>query len=516
MSRRGSTTTAPPPLAGRARAALARGHARRAVDLADVGLNHARLDSERAAFLQVRAAAELALGEVRAAHASSSRAVWLDGTAGEAGESVALVAAAAAALGRHEEAAAGYGRAVALDPGNAAWAAGHAAALMAIGDRRAAAGAAEASLTIDHGNVDARQVLGTLALREGRPRDAVAWLEAAAARAPQRADVRTVLGQALTAAGDVGAGMLHYQHRHRQPGWRPRRFDIPAWDGSPLRGERLLVWDEQGLGDTLQFARYAVGARARGARVVFHGEPRLCRLLRSCPAFDELVSRRAPRPPAALHAPLMSLPALLGEAAGANGAATGTVPYLQPEPAVVAHWVGRLGADSGARARLRVGLAWQGNPQFADDAQRSVPLAALHATLRALAPRARFVSLQKGYGREQLYDLPLEAAVDDLGTELDLGSDAFVDSAALISTLDLVITSDTALAHLTGALGRPLWLLLARVPDWRWGVEGESTPWYPSARLFRQPRAGDWAAVGAAIGVALAAKAASGARNVAS
>jgi hypothetical protein len=212
----------------------------------------------------------------------------------------------------------------------------------------------------------------------------------------------------------------------------------------------------------------------------------------------------------------MSLPALLGEAAGANGAATDTVPYLRPEPAAVARWVDRLGADSGDRARLRVGLAWQGNPQFADDAQRSVPLAALHATLRALASRVRFVSLQKGYGREQLYDLPPGAAVDDLGTELDLGGDAFVDSAGLISTLDLVITSDTALAHLTGALGRPLWLLLARVPDWRWGVEGEATSWYPSARLFRQPVAGDWAAVGVAVGAALAARAAPGARNVAS
>jgi len=263
------------------------------------------------------------------------------------------------------------------------------------------------------------------------------------------------------------------------------------------------VWDEQGFGDTLQFVRFAAEARARGARVVFHGEPRLCRLLGSCAGFEEVVSRRAPRPPADLHAPLMTLPALLGS----DGCDAGTVPYLGAEPDVVARWNVRLCAGAGAADRRpRVGLAWQGNPQFADDTHRSVPLAALHQVLSALAPRVRFVSLQKGYGQEQIYDLPPDAAVEDLGGEIDLGHDAFVDSAAVMSVLDLVITSDTALAHLAGALGRPVWLLLAHVPDWRWGVAGETTPWYPTARLFRQGRPGDWNGVAAAVGAALAAR----------
>ena len=399
----------------------------------------------------MRAAAELFLGCARAAYVSSARAVSLGGADGEQPESVAVAAAAAAALGRHEEAAAGYGRAVALDPNNSRLGRpGGAAALLAVGNGRAAAAAAEASLTIDRGNVDARQVLGTLALRDGHPDAAVAWLQTAVARAPERADLQTTLGQALTAAGDIRAGMFHYQHRHRLPGWEPRRFDIPAWDGRPLGGERLLVWDEQGFGDTLQFARFATGARARGARVVFHGAPRLCRLLGSCAGFEEVVSRRAARPPADLHAPLMTLPALLGS----DGCDAGTVPYLGAEPDAVARWQVRLRAGGGAvDRRARVGLAWQGNPQFADDAHRSVPLVALHPVLSALAPRVRFVSLQKGYGQEQIYDLPPDAAVEDLGGELDLGNDAFVDSAAVMSVLDLVITSDTALAHLQARWG---------------------------------------------------------------
>jgi ADP-heptose:LPS heptosyltransferase len=145
--------------------------------------------------------------------------------------------------------------------------------------------------------------------------------------------------------------------------------------------------------------------------------------------------------------------------------------------------------------RFRVGINWQGNPRYRADARRSIALAAFMPLLRAIAAAGgAVVSLQKGDGRQQLAHLPADIAVVDLGPELDADG-AFLDSAALMTALDLVITSDTAIPHLAGALGVPVWMAVASLPDWRWGLQGETSPWYPTMRLFRQSDAGDWAGV---------------------
>jgi tetratricopeptide (TPR) repeat protein len=479
----------------RARAALAQGHLQRAIDLADLGLNRTSSAAARAGLLRVRAQAELSQGLAEAASLSATRALELSGAG--CAESHALVAAAAALLGRHEEALAAYERAAGIDASRSDWIARRAVSLLALGRDALAGAVAERALGLDPCDADANLVRGTLLLRAGRPDDALQPLRLAAGRAPARADVHTTLALALAASGDVAGGLREYEWRQRLAGWNPRSFDIPAWDGGPLEGQRLLVWDEQGLGDTLQFVRFARRARARGASLSFHGEPRLCRLLATSECFDQLVSRQRPRPPAELHASVMSLPALLG--ASAQDLAR-EVPYLSSEPELQAIWDQRLRHGE----RLVVALAWQGNPAFCDDGRRSMPLGELVPMLRALAPRARFVSVQKGFGRDQLHQLPPDAPVADLSPELDGGGDAFVDSAAVLRAVDVLVTTDTALAHLAGALGAPVWLALAKVPDWRWGVEGTTTAWYPTMRLFRQARAGDWGSVVGALGRALA------------
>jgi hypothetical protein len=216
---------------------------------------------------------------------------------------------------------------------------------------------------------------------------------------------------------------------------------------------------------------------------------------------DRVVAPGQERPAVDRVAPLFSLPRLCGPAP--DGIAAGA-PYLACEEELRRAWSQRLGPRRG----LRVGLGWQGNPGYVADGRRSPPLAGLLPALRV--PGVELFSLQKGAGREQLSALPPDVRVTDLGAQLDDRADAFVDTAAVLSPLDLVVTSDTALPHLAGAMGRPTWLLLAHVPDWRWGLHGDVTPFYPTMRLYRQSAPGDWGELGARVAQALGARAAEG------
>ena len=263
---------------------------------------------------------------------------------------------------------------------------------------------------------------------------------------------------------------------------------IPYWRGEPLQGRRVLLHEGSGIGDTLQFFRFVPALAARGARLVFSGPPSLFALLRSSGAPVEFAAP-GESGPCDFQCDLWSLPGLLG-AAGAAGAAP--VPYLAPDPEAVVHWKAWLGEGG-----FNIGVCWQGNPARKIDLGRSVPLAAF-APLAAI-PGVRLVSLQRKVGLEQLHSLPPGMAVRDPGPGFDAGADAFRDTAALMDSLDLVVSSDTAVAHLAGALGRPVWVALKHVPEWRWGLGRDDTPWYPTMRLFRQPRRGDWAGVFAAM-----------------
>jgi hypothetical protein len=180
------------------------------------------------------------------------------------------------------------------------------------------------------------------------------------------------------------------------------------------------------------------------------------------------------------------------------------VPYLAADPARTIDWAARLAGDG-----FRVGVAWQGNPKGEIDLGRSIPLAAFAGLGAVSGPR--LISLQRGFGSEQLEALPDGLVVEALGEAFDAGDQAFLDTAAVMANLDLVVTSDTAIAHLAGALGRPVWVVLKSVPDWRWGLEGEVSPWYPTARLFRQSARGDWGGVFEQVAAALEAEVASGA-----
>jgi tetratricopeptide (TPR) repeat protein len=286
-----------------------------------------------------------------------------------------------------------------------------------------------------------------------------------------------------------------------------RSFTKPLWDGSDLAGRTLLLHGEHGYGDTFQFIRLVGLVKQRGGRVVFECHPPLERLLSGVKEIDVLVPRGATLPEYDVQLPLLSLPGII-QVRSANMPAS--VPYLFADPRLVDHWKKRTGSvTDGLRVSiayasgslpLLVGIAWQGNPTYRFDRQRSIPLGEF--TRLAKVPGLQLVSLQKGPGTEHL---PKECGVRsaECGAEestspalsapvLDEESGPFMDTAALIMNLDLVITSDTAVAHLAGALGVPVWVALPAVPDWRWLLQHEDSPWYPSMRLFRQAKPDQW------------------------
>ena len=264
--------------------------------------------------------------------------------------------------------------------------------------------------------------------------------------------------------------------------FRRLRFRQPRWDGSSLQGQTILLFAEQGLGDTLHFIRYAPLVKQTGATVIVQCQGPLLRLLSTCAGIDCLVPEDAEPPGFDVQAPLPSLPGLARTTLASIPA---QLPYLSADPELRVRWQEAL---SGVRD-FKVGIAWQGNTGHKRDRQRSVPLLAFLPLARI--PDVRLVSLQKGPGREQLYEHPDHLAVLDMADQLG----DFADTAALMSNLDLVVTVDTAVAHLAGALGLPVWVALPLCPDWRWLLEREDSPWYPSMRLFRQTTLGDWSGV---------------------
>jgi tetratricopeptide (TPR) repeat protein len=289
--------------------------------------------------------------------------------------------------------------------------------------------------------------------------------------------------------GQWKAGWPGYESRwrFREVHRALRNFTEPRWRGEQLNGERVLLDAEQGLGDTIQFCRYVSLVAARGGVPVLRVQPATERLMSSLAVaragVAEITVLGGEKPQFDLECPLMSLPTVFETCVD-------TVPwagaYLGAEPqAVREKWM----EFPSIRPGLRVGLAWQGNPKYKADRQRSMKLRTLSPLFRG-AP-VNWISLQKGEATGQLVDLqPDTPILDGSSRDRDLA-----DAAALIATLDLVISTDTSIAHLAGAMGKPVWILLSRLSDWRWMEVTESTPWYPTARLFRQKSPGDWAEV---------------------
>lgn len=321
---------------------------------------------------------------------------------------------------------------------------------------------------------------------------AVESLSRAVELAPGDPTHRWNLSHALLQVGRLAEGFSEMERRvdlFRRPTWWPQR-----WQGESLPPDTPLVLDAaQGLGDALQFVRFAQGARARGAWPVVRAHPRLLPLLRSCDGVCEAVPSDAPVPPGARRASLLSLPHALGCATPES--LGDMVPYLHAEPERVAWVRSRLARHAG---KLRVGIVWQGNPNYSGDHLRSPPLR--HYLPLARIPGVQLVSLQKFHGLEQLAAAP--PSIDLLSVELDVDT-AFVDTAAAMCALDLVLTSDTSTAHLAGGLGVPTWVVLPFAPDWRWPRMGATTPWYPTMRLFRQQESREWPAVFAEVHAAM-------------
>lgn len=319
--------------------------------------------------------------------------------------------------------------------------------------------------------------LGRVLNEQGRTGEALGAYAAAVQARPDNPRDHWNLALALLLNGHLAEGFAEYEWRWRYDGFpSPRRsFTQPAWGGEPLEGRTILLHAEQGLGDAIQFARYAPVLAHLGGRVVLEAHAPLRRLLGPLEGVTTLATLGGPLPDFDLHCPLLSLPRLVGSIPT-------DVPYLRAEADAVAAWRARLGDG------LKVGVVWAGNPGHANDRNRSLPLAALAPLLRTSG--VRFFSLQKEPrpgDRETLTEL----GVTDLGPDLD----DFTDTAAALAVLDLLVTVDTAVAHLAGALGRPVWLLLPFLPDWRWMTGRPDSLWYPTMRLFRQVQRGDWATV---------------------
>ncbi|MDE2210870.1 MAG: tetratricopeptide repeat protein, partial [Betaproteobacteria bacterium] len=316
--------------------------------------------------------------------------------------------------------------------------------------------------------------------------EAIEAYRRALAYAPAFAHAHWNLALALLAHGDEAEGWREYEWRLSLPelGGRAGPPPAPRWQGEDLAGKTLLLTTEQGLGDAIHFVRYASALAARGARVVVQTPPALQRLLASAPGVASTITADDAPPECDFSIPLLSVPGALGASSNDPDC---TVPYLRVDAARRADVAARIAGIAGGSRRI--GIAWSGSRQNANDGRRSIPLSAL-VRLFAL-PGIAWFSLQKGAGEEQIAQVPAAAAALAL---LDARND-FDGTAGMVDVLDAVVSVDTSIAHLAGALGKPVHVLLPFAPDWRWGITGDTTPWYPTARLHRQPATGDWASV---------------------
>jgi tetratricopeptide (TPR) repeat protein len=442
----------------------------------------ARHDPPQAADLIGRGAALVALGRHEEALAPLDGAIAaLPGDAEpHIQRGVALLR-----LNRHAEALANFDRALALRFDLPEVLNNRGVALAALGRPKEALDSFVRSLVLNGAAAETYINMGVVQKMLGQHSEADGSFRRALDRKPDDPTASLELAFLHLTLGEFKQGWPLYEARLRMPALagESRGLEVPRWDGTAsLKGKILLVHAEQGLGDTIQFCRYVPLLSAQGATVVFEIMPPIKALLRSLPIDVEVLERGEPLPPIDYHCPLLSLPLAFDTQLSTIPC---SVPYLAAEPERVKRWAAPLNALKG----LRIGIAWQGNPkveQLIWARGRSLSLAALEPL--ANIPGVNLVSLQKGPGLEQLRACTFRDRILDLGPEFDPGPDAFLDAAAVMAGLDLVICSDTAVAHLAGALRRPVWVALNATPDWRWMVGRHDSPWYPTMRLFRQPR----------------------------
>jgi tetratricopeptide (TPR) repeat protein len=393
--------------------------------------------------------------------------------------------------GRPDEAIVRLQRALRLVPDNIGALVNLGDALAASGDLTAAQAALERASSLAPALPETQRSLAIARLQAGRVAESIAVLRNALRHAPGHASLHCCLHEVLFAAGQWEEAWPHFEWRF-EPHERRTQLDrpqhLPRWDGIVHPGRELWLVGEQGLGDQIQFVRYARLLQQAGLSCTVSCDRHLLRVLSSAGLGVRIVERGTPvDTPRACWAPLMSLPAYHRTRPDNVPYAAG---YLSDDAARVAHWQGRLSAVQ----RPRIAMAWSGNPSMETGRHvgRSFPLAALSAVLAIEG--VRFLSLQKGPGSAQADSEPFRSSLLRFES-FDPEPEAFIDTAAILRCVDLLITSDSAIAHLAGALGVRTWLCLHCDPDWRWLRRGASTPWYTSVQLFRQQRPGDWAGV---------------------
>lgn len=399
------------------------------------------------------------------------------------------------AEGRIEESVARYAQCIALRPGFAPAHNNLGLALLALDRLEEADAEFRKAIECDPGYVEAHYNLGIALREQSRPEDALVSYERALALRPGHASSRWNKALALLQLGRLEQGWPLYETRlSKMPALSRSLADRPVWTGreSPV-GRTVLLRAEQGLGDALQFCRYAPMLASTGARVVLEVPESLVTVMSTLAGVDRVIVRGTVLPDYDLLSPLLSLPLCLGARADTIPWAG---PYLSAAQDRIAHWTLRLGK----RSSPRIGIAWSGNPSHANDRQRSIAV----EQLRPLAsPGLELISLQNVLRPEERPHLSA-LGIRHFGDEIrDFG-----DTAALCSLVDLVVSVDTSVAHLAGAMGRPTWILLPRPADWRWFLDREDSPWYPSVRLYRQHARRDWSQVIEAVRAGLQALAA--------
>ncbi len=387
-------------------------------------------------------------------------------------------------LKRYEEALASYETSLALRPDHAGALNNRGVALQDLKRLDEGLASYDRALAIKPDHADALNNRGLALLELNRPQEALASYDAALAVRPDDAEALYNRGWTALLLGDLDAGWKDYEHRWRRKDSEPPRLiaAYPRWSGEDLQGKRILIYEEQGLGDVIQFARYLPLLAARGANATFFVCAAMHRLLQPIAATVRLVDSPPVEETFDFQCALLSLPRAFATRLDTIPA---KLPYLRAEASRVEAWRRRIGENG-----FKIGICWQGNPLSKNDVERFIPL-------RCFAPLAtiagvRLISLQKTHGLDQLADLAPQMRVETLGDEFDGGADAFVDTAAAICCLDLIVAADTAVAHLAGALGRPVWVAHKQAPDWRWMLDRGDSPWYPTMQLYRQKTRGDW------------------------
>ena len=341
------------------------------------------------------------------------------------------------------------------------------------------------AIRLDPFDATAHNNLGLLLQEMARPEAAIAAFRKAIDAVPAFADAHWNLALALLAVGDFEHGLEEQEWRMKaaqtRESWE-KRTQFPTWRGEPLHGKRILILAEQGFGDLLQNVRYAVALAERGASVVVEAPAEIVALMRTTRGVTLVAPRGGPFPPCDYQVALMSLPYVFGTRLDSIPA---QVPYILPDVARAARWQALLGE----KTKPRVGINWSGNPLQARNRTRSMPLAMLEPLLRR--DDIEWINLHKGMAVDEIGKLPQGLSIRDL---MPQASD-FADTAALIMELDLVITTDTAVAHLAGALGAPTLTMLDAAPDCRWLLKRDDCPWYPTMRLIRQTTRGNWTSV---------------------